>query len=170
VGFGIAAPGTPPQSAQLTQYENLKSKQALPSSKLPLLLFTSVTTGGKSATFTLVAEAILRGGATCLPSASQCEAINLKTGQTEELEYLSPSGTATTYQLRVLSISTATAHAAAVRRALRLKAKSASELLHRIGLALLPGLHYPSLTRAPVLAGHPAFAVRAHVAAPQRRH
>jgi hypothetical protein len=141
VGFGIAVPGTLPRSAQLTHYENLKSKQALPSTKQPLLVFTSVTKGGKSATFTLVAKAIPRGSAACLPSPSRCEAINLKTGQTEELEYLSPNGTATTYQLRVLSISTAAAHAAAIRPALRLKAKSASELLHRIGLALLPGLH-----------------------------
>ncbi len=76
--FGMAPAGTPALSAGLTSYESLKRQQPLPSSTQPLIVFRGVIAGGKSATFTLVGEAILRGSAACLPSASQCQAIDLK--------------------------------------------------------------------------------------------
>ena len=45
----------------LTPYENLKLLTPLPSSTQALIVFRGVTAGGKSATFTLVGEAILHG-------------------------------------------------------------------------------------------------------------
>ncbi len=59
--FGIVPAGTPPLTAQLTPYENLKLMTALPSAQQPLIVFRGVTAGGKSASFTLVGEAILHG-------------------------------------------------------------------------------------------------------------
>jgi hypothetical protein len=103
--FGSAPPGTPPQSLQLTPYENLGPNQPLPSSKQPLLVFRGVAAGGASATFTLIGEAILHGNATCTPSASQCQSISLTVGQSEELEFLQSSGQALTYQLQLVSIT-----------------------------------------------------------------
>jgi hypothetical protein len=103
--MGTALPGTPPQSAQLTPYEHLKFQQKLPSPELRLITFTGANGGGTSATFKLVGEAILRGPGVCQPSASQCEAIALAVGQTEELEYLPASGPPATYELQVTSIT-----------------------------------------------------------------
>jgi hypothetical protein len=139
--FGAAPPGPLPPGVKLTQYANLKRQQALPSAKQPLVVFRGVGAGGKSATFTLLGEALLRGAAACVPSPSQCLAISLKPGQTEELEFLAPDGTAVNYQLQVLSVSPVKASAAAARR-LRSVSKAGGLILSRSGLEPLPGLRY----------------------------
>jgi hypothetical protein len=110
--FGVVPAGTPPQSVQLTPYENIAPLTPLPSSKEPLVIFKGTTSGGKSATFTLAGEVILHGSATCVPSASQCLEIDLAPGQDEELEYLPPGGGATTYKLQVVTITSTRASAA----------------------------------------------------------
>lgn len=102
--FGALPAGTTALTAQLTPFENLKLLTPLPSDKLPLIIFRGVTAGGKSATFSLVSEAILHGPAACLPSTTQCEAIDLRESQSEQLEYLSPTGVAELYELRIVSI------------------------------------------------------------------
>ena len=155
--FGTVPAGTPPLSAQLTPYENLKRQQPLPDSTQPLIVFRGVIAGGKSATFTLVGEAILRGSAACLPSASQCQAIDLKPGQTEELEYIPPGGTAIVYQLQVVSITSSKASASAASRAFRGESKTGLELLRHAGLTALPGLRYSADKGVLVFAGHRAF-------------
>ena len=155
--FGVIPPETPAESAQLTPYENIKLFTALPSAQLPLIAYRGVTAKGKSATFTLVGEVILHGGAVCLPSASQCQAIGLKAGQTEQLEYLTPGGQAITYELRIVSISSKSASAASVKDLLGDSSKAGRELLSREGLMTLPGLRYSSQAGVLVLAGHPAF-------------
>lgn len=111
--LGVLPAGVPPQEAQLTPYEDLRFQQKLPSPEKRLLSYAGVTSGGKRATFKLVGEAILRGIATCLPSASQCESIALEQGQSEELEYLPPGGgPPVVYELQVVSITSANASAA----------------------------------------------------------
>jgi len=117
--FGVVPAGTPVQNVQLTPYENLAPGTPLPSSKQPLVVFKGVTANGKSATFAIAGEVILHGSAACIPSASQCLAIELAPGLDEELEYYAPSGQATVYQLEVVSIATSkasTARAHASRR------------------------------------------------------
>jgi hypothetical protein len=163
--FGAVPAGTPLLSAQLTPYQNLKRQQPLPDAKQPLIVFRGVIAGGKSATFTLVGEAILRGSAACLPSASQCQAIDLKPGQTEELEYIPPGGTAIVYQLQVASIKSSKASASAASRAFHVQSKSGLELLRHVGLTALPGLRYSGKSGVLVFARHRAFSARAHVAA-----
>jgi hypothetical protein len=123
VEFGLAAT-VPGQSAQLTSYANLKPLAPLPSTGSPLVTFAGVTKGGKVATFKMVGEIILHGPAECLPSTSQCLAIGLRTGQTEQLEYLPASGSPVVYELKLETIASGKAsaakaarHARAVRRA-----------------------------------------------------
>jgi hypothetical protein len=164
VQFGPIPPGLTAASAQLTAYAKLKRQTPLPSAKQPIIVFRGVTKGGKSATFTLVGEAILRGVAKCLPSASQCQAIELKTGQSEEFEYLPPTGAAVTYLLQLVEISSTQATAAVARTAFRGESKVGRELLQRIGLLALPGMLYSQAKGVLVHAPHSAGAARAHAA------
>jgi hypothetical protein len=76
-----------------------------------------------------------------VPSTSQCEAISLKPGQTEELEFLKPDGAVVSYQLKLLSVRRVKASAAAARR-LSGVSRDRSLLLSRSGLGPLPGLRY----------------------------
>jgi hypothetical protein len=163
--FGTATPATPPQSAALTPFNELKLQQPLPSNSQPLVVFRGVLAGGKSATFTLVGEAILRGPAKCLPSASQCQAIDLRPGQTEELEYLPPGAAAVTYELNIVSISSSKAKLSSAHSAFSGESKTGLELLRRTGLQGLSGLRYSTAKGVLVFAGKHAFAARAHIAA-----
>jgi hypothetical protein len=103
--FGPAPP--PGQNPQLTAYTNLSRKTQLPSKQDPLLVLGAVGPGGKGAIFALVQPAILKGPASCIPSASQCEAIDLPVGQTEELSYVDAGGQTIAYQLQIVSITKA---------------------------------------------------------------
>jgi hypothetical protein len=151
-------------TSQLTPYENLKLLTPLPSRNQALIVFRGVTAGGKSATFTLIGEAILHGEGTCLPSATQCEAIDLRSGQAEQLEYLSASGQVVSYELKVVSITSEKASVAAFRDALHGSSKAGRELLSHNGLETIPYLRLSATAGVLVFAGHGAFAARAHSA------
>ncbi len=139
--FGALSAGSSAPSEKLTPYENLKLLAPLPASKDALIVYRGVT-AGKGATFTLVSEAILHGNAACLPSESQCQAIALKTGQSEQLEYLTPSGQSETYELRVVSITSSKASAAAFEGILRDESKAGRTLLSQDGAGGLSSLSY----------------------------
>jgi len=166
--FGVVPAEAPAEGVQLTPYENLKLLTPLPSAKQPLVVYRGVNAGGKTATFTLVGEVILHGSAACLPSASQCQAIQLEPGQSEQLEYLSASGEAVISELRLVSITSVTASSASLRSVLRGESKAGRELLRGEGLTELPDMSYSTETGVLELAGHPAFAARAHAAASSR--
>jgi hypothetical protein len=157
------------ETTPLTPYENLKLLTPLPSSTQALIVFRGVTAGGKSATFTLVGEAILHGEGSCLPSATQCEAIDLQSGKAEQLEYLSPTGQVLSYELKVVSITSEKASAASVKYTMHGESKAGRELLSHDGLMAIPYLHYSADAGVLVFAGHGAFAARAHASA-HRRH
>ena len=153
VKFGEVPPGVTPELAQLTEYMKLKLQTALPSVQQPLVVFRGVTAHGTSATFTLVGEAILSGTGACLPSPQQCQAVDLKPGEIEQLDYLPPSGPSTVYELRVLSIEghvakASSAKASAARRhgdsASWGVSKAGEKLLRKAGLFALPFLRYSS--------------------------
>jgi hypothetical protein len=170
VEFGVLPAGTTPEAAQLTAYAKLKLQTPLPDAKQALLVFRGVTTKGKSATFTLVGEAILTGTGACLPNASQCQAVDLKPGETEQLSYLAPNGETTVYELRVISITLAKAKASTAKAGGWPESKEGRELLRHSGLIAVPDLHYSSQPGVLVFAGHGAFASRAHTAVlPHRR-
>jgi len=172
--FGVVpAPvaGTPPAPAQLKTYPDMALNEPLPGKENPQLVFLGVELStGKDAAFALTGEAILHGNATCKPSPTQCQAIVLQAGQSETLEVVSPTGQATTYELKLVSISksvssasTARAHAAS-----QAQSKVGRELLRRDGMSTLSGLRYSPQRGGLVFAGRPAFTARAHAA--QRRH
>lgn len=101
--FGPAPP--PGQNPQLTPYTDLTHPTVLPSKQDPVVMLTAVGPSGKGAIFKLLVAPILKGPASCLPSTSQCESIDLPVGQTEELNYLSATGQTVTLQLQVVSIT-----------------------------------------------------------------
>jgi hypothetical protein len=169
VQFGVIPTGVTPAQAQLQTLNDVKLLTPLPSALQPLIVFRGVTAGGKSATFTIAGEEILHGEGNCLPSASQCEAIDLKAGQTEQLEYISVTGETLLDELRVVSIVSDKATSAAFKSILRSESVAGRKLLERAGLIAIPDLHYSSQTGVLEFAGHPAFAARARAAA-RRRH
>jgi hypothetical protein len=150
--FGIA-PTTPEQLSQLTPYADLKRLEPLPSTSQPRIVFSGVAAGGKGAIFTLVGEAILKGEAACLPNATQCEAIELAVGQTEELSYVEPSGQSVAYELKIVSISKKEASAARAAR-LNRRDKAGQALLRRLDPAVLRHLRFSSAKGVLVYLAH----------------
>ncbi len=140
--FGAVPPVGTPEAEALTPYENLKLLAPLPSAQQALVVFRGVTSGGKSATFTVVSEAILRGQGKCLPSESQCAAIELKPGQSEQLEYLSSTGQPLLYDLQLVSITSSESSHASAESVLRGESKAGRELLEHEGLTALPGMRF----------------------------
>ncbi|HEY1451241.1 MAG TPA: hypothetical protein VGF47_09825 [Solirubrobacteraceae bacterium] len=170
--FGAAPAGSPAASVGLTPYEGLKRQQPLPSATAPVVVFRGVIAGAKSAAFTLVGEAILRGNGVCRPSASQCQAVDVKVGETEELEYVPLEGTPINYQLQVVKIEAVkgkaadAASAASANDAFDGESKAGLKFLRESGLVALPGLRYSSNGSVLVFTGvDRAKAARAHASA-----
>lgn len=109
--FGLL-PATPGQSVTLTPYENLKPQQPLPSIQNARISFERVTSDGKGGVFKLLVPPILRGSGVCLPSALECQTIDVEVGHAEELEYVEAGGSVAIYELKMVSIAKSTALAA----------------------------------------------------------
>ncbi len=159
--FGAAPVGTPPQSIPLTAFNNLTRLYPLAVNGEAPLVFTGVTAGGASAIFTIVREVFPHGPAVCHPSASQCQAIQLAPGQSEELEYILPSGQTLVYRLHLVSITAAKAAAAKAASAFHATSPTGRALLRSAGLSALPGLRYSTHTGVIVLGKHHSFGARA---------
>ncbi len=167
VQFGVvpvAAAGAP-QPAQLQTFKDMAIDEPLPGKDNPQLVYLGVVLKtGKDAVFGLTGEAIVHGSATCKPSPTQCQAIELGIGQSETLEVFNPTGQPVTYELKLLSIaksvssaSTARAHHAASNA----KSQAGRALLRRAGLSALPGLRYSFQRGGLVSVAHRAFAAHA---------
>jgi hypothetical protein len=173
VQFGVVPPsaeGAPPQLALLKTYNDIALDEPFPSKANPQLVYLGVVLKtGNEAAFALTGEAILHGEATCKPSPTQCQAIELQIGKAETLEVLEANGSSVTYELKLVSITksaSSSASAARVHDALRAESKAARELRRRV--PALSELHYSAQRGGLiVLAGHSAFAARARAA---RRH
>jgi hypothetical protein len=168
------AEGAAPQPAQLKTYKDMKLDEPLPGKENPQLVYLGVVLRtGKDVLFGLTGEAILHGSATCQPSPTQCQAIELQVGQSETLEVVEPDGTPVTYELKLVSIdkSIGAASTARVHAAYRTQAKAARELVRRV--PKLGELRYSPWGGGLVVAGHPAFgrssSARAHTARRHRR-
>jgi hypothetical protein len=150
--FGLA-PTTPGQLSQLTPYADLKRLEPLPSASDPRILFAGVSDTGKGAVFALAGEAILKGEGACLPSATQCEAIDLAVGKTEELEYLEASGQTVAYELKIVSISEHQASAATAARLSR-RDRKGQALLRHLSAPVLHHLRFSSAKGVLVYVAH----------------
>jgi hypothetical protein len=122
--FGVPS-STPGQPATLTPYPSLSLGQPLPSKQDARIVFERVTSTGKGAIFKLVVPPILHGTGTCLPSASECQTIDLEAGHYEVLEYIESGGQSVTYEVGVVSI---TKNSAAASTARAKRAVSAAQL------------------------------------------
>jgi hypothetical protein len=150
--FGLA-PTTPGQLSQLTPYAGLKRLEPLPSSNDPLLVFAGVSQGGKGAVVALAREAILNGEGLCLPSATQCEALDLAVGQSEEFGYLEETGATVTYELKVVSIERQQASAARAARVNR-RDRAGQALLRVLDPSILHRLRFSSARSVLVYVAH----------------
>ncbi len=153
IKFGVLPPGTAPENATLAEFKKLKLQTPLPSADTPLIVFRGVTAKGRSATFTLVGEAILTGAGACLPSPLQCQAVDLKPGETEQLNYVQPNGESVIYELRVLGIEAEKAKTASKNASAASRhgdggqwgvSRVGQELLRKAHLVALPFLRYSS--------------------------
>jgi hypothetical protein len=161
--FGPVPAGTEAQAAVLTPYENLKLLTPLPSAKLALLVYRGVTTAGHSATFSVVGEVFPRGAGRCLPSEAQCEAIDLKPGQSEQFQYTPASGGPTAlYELKVVTIASSKAKTGSVKGLLGGVSKAGRDVLKRAGMVAIPFLHYSSQFGVLSFSSHHALAARTH--------
>jgi hypothetical protein len=143
--FGLS-PTTPEQLSQLTPYASVKQNEILPAASNPLIVFIGVSPSHKTAIFALTVnhEPILKGPASCLPSATQCELIELAVGQSEELSYLEPDGTVVAWELVLKGVTmhqVAVAHSARTAHTSR-AARAGAALLRRMELPVLHDLHY----------------------------
>ncbi|HXA55038.1 MAG TPA: hypothetical protein VNV37_09225 [Solirubrobacteraceae bacterium] len=102
VAFGPVVANEPPQ---LLPYPSVQVGQQLPSSQDSRLAFTGLYDDHKQAVFALSEEAILKGPAICLPSATQCEKLLMQAGQTEELGYFEADGQTVNYELQLQTIA-----------------------------------------------------------------
>lgn len=145
--FGETTVGTSSQSnSGLTPHENLALLTPLPTKEEALVVFRGVPDGGTVATFTVAGETILQGDGKCLPSSSQCEAIQLKAGQVEELQYLKPgTQNVQNYELRVVAITPASASKADLANVYSHESKAGMAVLQRANLIAIPGLGMSSL-------------------------
>jgi hypothetical protein len=145
--FGETTVGTSSQSnSGLTPHENLALLAPLPNKEEALVVFRGVTDGGSDATFTVAGETILQGDGKCLPSSSKCEAIELKAGQVEQLQYLKPgTQNVQNYELRVVAITPASASEADLAKVASHRSKAGIEVLQRENLVAIPGLGMSSL-------------------------
>ncbi|HEV7586084.1 MAG TPA: hypothetical protein VGO14_09920 [Solirubrobacteraceae bacterium] len=166
------APPAPATPAVLKSYENLTIDQPLPDKQHQQVMFLGVVLpAAKAAIFALTGEAILHGSAKCLPSASQCQAIELKPGQSETFETFDASNNPVTYELKLASITStrSTASAAKAKAAYKAPSKAERELLRHAGLAVLPSLKGAQGAGMLVLIGHRPRHAHARSAAKHRR-
>jgi hypothetical protein len=172
--FGVVppapAPGVPPTPPVLKSYENMTVDQPLPDKQNPQLVFLGVVLpAAKSAIFAITGEAILHGSAKCLPSVTQCQAIELKPGQSETFETLDASNNTVTYELKLASITSSrgSASAAKAHAAFKAPSKAERELLRRAGLAMVPALKGAQGAGMLVSIGHRPRRARAAVKHPR---
>lgn len=130
------APASPEQQPALTPFEELKLYEPLPAAKTPLLVYIGVTKVGEKAAFALVVPPILRGPAVCVPSQSQCQAIALGAGQSEELEYVKTSGEVVAFELKVVKVAHRSSASGASAKARKIS-KAGRLALSRAGLLAL---------------------------------
>lgn len=149
--YGVA-PTVPGQVSQLTPFTDLKRLEPLPSAQNPRVVYAGVNSK-EDALFTLAGEAILKGQGTCVPRPTQCEAIALAEGQSEEFGYLEESGQTVVYELKIVSIAKHKASTASAARAARVD-RAGRRLMRSLSPVFLRHLHFSSMRGVLVYVAH----------------
>jgi hypothetical protein len=102
----------------------------LPSVTNPFFVYLGVLQDGKTAVFMVSSDAVPTGDGACRPSATTCETIELKAGDTEFFDLTGADGVVTQYQMDLVSIRKTEVQAAA-------KAAAASARHSNAGAELL---------------------------------
>lgn len=134
------APASPAEQPTLTPYEDMKRFEPLPTAKAARLVFGGVVSkdGKQRALFALVSPPILRGQASCYPSDTHCQWIELAAGKSEELEYVESNGEAKAFELKIVKIAKRSATAARASEAKALQvSRVGRQALADVGLSLL---------------------------------
>jgi hypothetical protein len=97
VAFGKA--GT-----DLRTYRDVARLTALPSSRAPIAIFLGMRKDLATAVLMLSSDVHAQGDAHCTPSHSDCEAIEMKQGQTELLDVAANDGKVTEYELDLVKV------------------------------------------------------------------
>jgi hypothetical protein len=144
---GEPAPATTPKATKTTYKANLRFGEAgamktvndiarltpLPSAANPFFVFLGVKDRGETLVFLVSSDAKATGDGTCKPSASQCETIELKAGETEFFDVSTDEGIRQ-YQLDVLSIKkVTTVSTGAAKQANARVSQAGAELLRDAG-------------------------------------
>lgn len=86
-------------------YEDVEPLTVLPGAAAPVAIFAGATEDGKRAVFMVSSDVTgTSGEGSCLPSASDCEYLVLREGQSRSLDYASAGGPSGTYVLELTSI------------------------------------------------------------------
>lgn len=119
----LSEEGQPVGKAQ--SFRDVIALQPLPSKHKALVEPEGVTGDGTGVAFVLVGEEIIHGKASCVPSAADCQDIDVKLKVPEELQYQEADGTVVAFRLTVTKIeklgssaSVASVHPSAAGRAL----------------------------------------------------
>ncbi len=108
IEFG-RAPASATEAPHLVSFAGLPIGAALPSKNDPLVRVKAISASGTSGTATIALATsrapIVSGVGICLPSSTECEAVKLSVGQSEELDYLEPDGQTVTYVVKLSAIS-----------------------------------------------------------------
>jgi len=104
------ASGSTVPLSDLQDFDQPETNTQLPDANDSILKFVGIKNG--EADFDVTQEVIISGQATCLPDDTNCEEIALSPGQTETLEYASPTDGVETFELAVVSVNGNTASAA----------------------------------------------------------
>jgi hypothetical protein len=120
-----------------------------PSRWYPGVVYLGELKGGRAAAFLIAPEIRVAGDGSCRPSASHCEILELKAGDTEFLDVLTPTVGLVQYELNVTRI---TAHrsrsAAAAARAHRRESKTGREVVRKSPSKALTELSFSYLLGA----------------------
>ncbi len=105
----------------------------LPSASNPFFVFLGVKDQGETLVFLVSSDAKATGDGTCKPSASQCETIELKAGETEFFDVSTDEGIRQ-YQLDVISIrKVTTVSTGAAKKANARVSRAGADLLRAAG-------------------------------------
>jgi hypothetical protein len=107
------------QDGKLSARTDVPRLSPLPSADDPFFVFLGVLADGKTSTFLVSSDAEATGDAKCLPSATNCERVEMKAGDTEFFDVVTPDGQTKQYQLDVVRVQRETKATAAVASAAR---------------------------------------------------